>query len=358
MANKSDIQTAQEEPPTQELANIVPSTARALLGLVESRGFSIERLCRGLGFTGQDLLDQDVFLSHQQMRNLILRAEHLLNEPALGLVTGARQTPLSWGVTGLAMLTCETLAEAIEYGLNYQREAGSMVHFLFDLVDGHVCIEVMPRQFDLQIDTFLVDEAFSASVAIARYLVGADFRPALAELTRDKPADSAPYETALACPVRFGAPKNRMLLEMHWLSARLPAYDRITCEMTRRHLSTLLALPQGKHDLVASIANRMRFDIQQRPRQRELASHINMSERTLRRHLGAQQTSYRALQDTARYDKARDLLSHSPMSIAQVAEAIGYPDARSFRRAFRRWSGVSPSEFRQGLSIRTDTSLP
>jgi AraC-like DNA-binding protein len=46
------------------------------------------------------------------------------------------------------------------------------------------------------------------------------------------------------------------------------------------------------------------------------------------------------------------------MSIAQVAEAIGYPDARSFRRAFRRWSGVSPSEFRQGLSIRTDTSLP
>lgn len=335
--------------PAQELANIVPSTARALLGLVESRGFSIERLCRGLGFASQDLLEQDVLLSHLQMRKLILRAQRLLNEPALGLLAGARQTPLSWGVTGLAMLTCETLAEAIEYGLAYQRESGSMLHFLFDEVGEQVCIEVMPLLFDLQIDSFLVDEAFSASVSIVRYLVGTQFRPVRVELSREKPDFSALYESVLACPVRFGAAKNRIYLDASWLSARLPAYDRISCEMTRRQLSTLLALPQGEHDLVASVANRMRFDMQQRPRLRDLASHINMSERSLRRHLGAQQTSYRALQDKARYDKASDFLAHSAMSIAEVAEAVGYPDARSFRRAFRRWSGMSPRSFREQL---------
>lgn len=333
--------------PSQELANIVPSTARALLGLVELRGFSLERLCRGLGFASEDLLEQDLLLSHQQIRQLILRAQRLLGEPALGLISGIRQTPLTWGVTGLAMLTCETLGEAIEYGLAYQREAGSMVRYLLEPVsDGQVCIEVMPRQFDLQIDAFLIDEAFASAVAVARYLIGPEFHPLRVELCMGKPEHSRIYEEILACPVRFGAAQNRMLLEAHLLNARMPGYDRIMCGLVRRQLSALLSLPEGQHDLVASVKNRMRFDIEQRPRQRELAGLVNMSERSLRRHLEAQNTSYRALQDAARYEKSSDLLAHSTMSIAEIAEAVGYPDARSFRRAFHRWSGMSPSSFR------------
>ncbi|KAG1396338.1 hypothetical protein G6F59_013824 [Rhizopus arrhizus] len=96
-----------------QIAEIVPTGARAILGLVEDRGFSPEELCRGLGFTYRDLSMRDVRLSYRQMRQLFMRAERLLGEPALGLALGARQTPSSWGVPGLAMLTCETYGDAL-----------------------------------------------------------------------------------------------------------------------------------------------------------------------------------------------------------------------------------------------------
>lgn len=73
---------------------------------------------------------------------------------------------------------------------------------------------------------------------------------------------------------------------------------------------------------------------------------MNVSERTLRRRLVAQDASYRGLRDAARYERARDLLINTELSIAEVAQALGYADARSFRRAFKRWSGELPTALR------------
>lgn len=331
----------------REVAAIIPNTARALLGLAEDRRLSTERLCKGLGFTWQDLMDQEVLLSYRQMCELIHRAQRLIAEPALGLAVGGRQTPVSWGLVGLAMLTCETFGEAVAYGLSYQSEAGSMVEHLMEEQGQELYIEVVPRQFDLQLETFLVDEAFSGALSVARYLLGPGFKPLRIDLAMPRPDREDVYRHFFGCPVRFGTGCNRMTLASHWLSARLPGYDRITCGLIRKQLNTILTRPIGQHDLVETIANRMRFDIGSQPSQQTLAGMVNMSERTLRRRLGAQDITYRELRDSTRYDKARDLLIHSTISIAEVAEAVGYSDARAFRRAFKRWSGMLPGDYRR-----------
>ncbi|MFX8055671.1 AraC family transcriptional regulator ligand-binding domain-containing protein, partial [Acinetobacter baumannii] len=82
--------------------------------------------------------------------------------PALGLAVGARQTPVSWGVAGLAMLTCETLGDAMTYAMAHQAAAGAMMDHLVEAHGHEIHLEVMPRQFDLQIDAVLVDEARSS----------------------------------------------------------------------------------------------------------------------------------------------------------------------------------------------------
>ena len=96
------------------------------------------------------------------------------------------------------------------------------------------------------------------------------------------------------------------------------------------------------------MVSRIRYGLQDRPSQRGLAAQVNVSERTLRRRLVAQNASYRDLRDEARYERARDLLINSELSISEVAQALGYADPRSFRRAFKRWSGELPTAFRQG----------
>ncbi len=353
-----DTPDSDTSPASRHIANIVPNTARALLGLVEDRGHAPERLCRGLGFTYQDLMDRALLLSHQQVRELIMRAQRLLQEPALGLAVGARQTPVSWGVAGLAMLTCETFGEAIVYGVANQGAAGAMLTHLLEERGREVHLELLPRQFDLQIEAFLVEDSLAGAVALSRHLLGPAFKPLRVDLAQPRPDNEEVYSRFFRCPVRFDAGGNRLVVEAHWLGARLPGYDRLTCGLVRQQLDTLLERPLGRHDLVESVANRMRFAIEEQPLQREVATQVNVSERTLRRRLERQATTYRALRDETRYERARDLLANADMSIAEVATAVGYSDARAFRRAFKRWSGQLPAHFREQAARADLGGLP
>lgn len=328
-------------------ATIVPSMARSLLGLFEEKGQSPDRLCRGLGFTYQDLCDHEVLLSYDQVRELVLRALKVSGDPALGLAVGSRQTPVSWGVPGLAMLTCETLGEAMSYGVAHQDEAGALVDHLMQERGRELHIEVLTRNFDLRIESFLIDDALSGAFSVARCLVGPSFRLLRVDLAQQRPANEAAYQRVYRCPVRFDAGCNRITLESHWLNARLPGYDRITCGLVQAQLNTLLTKPIGRHDLVEAVANRVRFGVDALPTQRDVASMVNVSDRTLRRRLGKQAVTYRSLRDGARFERAKDLLLNSDSTVAQIAEMVGYSDARAFRRAFKRWSGLLPTEFRE-----------
>ena len=234
------MSTSSTVPDAHMVADIVPFTARSLLGLMEDRGVSPERLCRGLGFIHADLLDRHLQLSPQQVRSLILRAHAITRDPALGLACGARQTPVSWGLLGLAMLTCETFGEAIEYGLAQQGAGGAMLHNVFEVRGREAHLDVTPRLFDLEVENFLVEENFAGAVAVSRYLVGAEFAPLRIDLAFPKPPHEELYRRFFRCPVRFDAGRSRMTIESHWLGARLPGYDRITCGLVREQLNTLL----------------------------------------------------------------------------------------------------------------------
>lgn len=333
-------------PDAHMVANIVPNVARTLLGLIEDRGLAPERLCKGLGFTYRDLQDRDMLLSYHQTRSLILRAMALLDDPSMGLAAGMRQMPVSWGLPGLAMLTCETFGEAINYGLAHQNEAGAMMHHAFDAHGREVSMELKPRVFDLEIEPYLIEEASAGALNVSRSMVGPDLQPLRVEFAYPRQGPLAPYTRFFRCPVHFDTGYNRMTLGGRWLSARLPGYDRITCGLLRQQLNTLLQRPAGRTDLVESIATRIRVGGESPPRQSELARQVNLSERTLRRRLGAQSVGYRSLRDAALCERAQDLLRNSGMTVTEVAEALGYADGRTFRRAFRRWSGESPSAFR------------
>ncbi|MFT7772159.1 AraC family transcriptional regulator [Roseateles sp.] len=331
---------------TRHLANLVPGVARMLLGLAEDRGLSTERLCRGLGLSPQDLAMPDVLVSHQQTRALILRAQRMLDEPALGLAVGARERPVSWGLAGLAMLTCETLGEAVHYGLERQTQSGSLLehHLIADGARMH--LTATPRVFDLEIEAFLVEEAFAGSVAVVRAMVGPSFRPAQVDLAYPNEGHHRLYERFFRCPVRFQADEHRLTIESKWLHVRLPGHDRITSDLVRQQLNRLLHVPIGQDDLIESVANRLRYGLHEPPSQQQMASQVNVSERTLRRRLAERETSFRALRDDTRLLRARDLLAHTTMTIAEVAQALGYADARSFRRAFKRWTGQLPTVLR------------
>ncbi len=327
-------------------ACLPPFLSRSLLSFAEDGGVSEDRLCRGLGFSRQELSRHDFLLSHQQSRTLILRAQRILQRPALGLALGARQTPHSWGLAGLAMQTCATLGEAIHFAVENQGHAGSILKHQLSRSGLLAQLSAEPLLFDVQIEPFLVEESFASSVAVLRSLVGHDFNPARVDLAFPSAGHDALYQDFFRCPVYFNASAHRLSVEARWFEVKLPAYDRGASELVRAQLKGLLRVGAVQADLVETLSKRIRLGIEAPARQSELAHQINISERTLRRRLGQQSTSFTELRDEARFERARDLLKHSAKPIQEIADLVGYADARAFRRAFKRWTGMLPTAYR------------
>ena len=85
------------------------------------------------------------------------------------------------------------------------------------------------------------------------------------------------------------------------------------------------------------------------PELAEMAEQLATSPRTLKRHLQQADLTYRQLQDEARYRQACKLLGERGTRISEVAYALGYNDVANFSRAFKRWSGKTPREYREGI---------
>ncbi|MNR08374.1 HTH-type transcriptional regulator VirS [compost metagenome] len=81
----------------------------------------------------------------------------------------------------------------------------------------------------------------------------------------------------------------------------------------------------------------------------EVARHLCMSKRTLQRRLQELEMEFGELVEEIRQATAMDMVSHSPLSLTEIAQRLGYAEPSSFTRAFRRWSGLTPREFRRRL---------
>ena len=80
----------------------------------------------------------------------------------------------------------------------------------------------------------------------------------------------------------------------------------------------------------------------------ELAASVAMSSQTLRRKLKSEGSSYQKIKDAVRCDIAVEKLSVQQMAVSDVAELLGFSESRSFTRAFKQWTGVSPTVYRRG----------
>jgi AraC-like DNA-binding protein len=327
-------------------ALFAPTTVRSTLDLVRRRGLSPERMCKGLGFSLEELQDGAFQISYRQASLLIRRVQQAVGDPALGLSVGSRQTVVSWGVPGLAMMTCQTLREALAHIHEHQREAGAMLTYRWSESGKEIVIEVTPRSFDSELNVFLIEEALAGAVAVVRTLVGDRFGPKRVELAYPRPPQAAAYAAFFRCPVRFGADANRLISDTAWLEGHLPGFGEFAARSLREKLNRLIVKPSEHSELVEFMSTHLRTHLDEPRALAETARQFNISERTLRRRLADLNVSYRDIVNRMRYERAQDLLKRGRMTVREIGLATGFDDVRSFRRAFKRWSGVLPSEIR------------
>jgi len=335
----------------QFIPEITPYTLVALTELVVDYGVAPERLCEGMTFTLKDLL-QGTLISNRQIWRMVRRALRLTGRPDLGLELGCRQDMRHFGLPGVAMTVQGTFEEAAALAMRYQKQNGSLVEqtLSFNPADECAVLVATPRIHDPAIQPFFMEEFLASSLGLVRSMLGQEFTANSMEFAYPAPSYVGRYHKLFGCALTFDCPENRVFISRRWLKERLPGRSSLMAAEFEAIFEMRANSANAPSDIIATVESLLMREGNIALSLDDVAKVLDVSVRTLRRRFDETGTTFRQLSDRARAHVAMELLRKQDMTIASVAEHLGYSDPRAFRRAFKRWQGQLPGALRRAAN--------
>jgi AraC-like DNA-binding protein len=199
----------------------------------------------------------------------------------------------------------------------------------------------------------IADAALGTMFNIMVALCGSHWKPIEVRFEHRRPSEMAPFHRFFQAPLRFDMNENALVFAASWLSRPLPAVEPELSRLLRDKMEALEAQYRGEFpEQVRSILRTgLLADYGSAD---QVATLLSMHSRTLHRRLAASGTNFRTLVDECRYEIARQMLKDTDSDVGHIAYMLNYADTSAFARAFRRWSGTTPSRWR----TRTQRVLP
>ena len=336
------------------LAAIVGSVLEA----GELLGIGRPQFLEQLGLQQADFADPDALLPFE---SYVSAWEVLAAAPGsegIGLRLGGMSSPRLLGALGYAMVHAPDALTAILMFRRFRRLVSDTLAPEIDVDDEHVTYHLVWPTRIARIVQF-ADCAFAGTLALLQALAGLPEGTPLAveawyQCPRPEGADRA---RALGCPVRFGMPETRFVIRRRPLEQPLPRSHPGLFDYLERHASSLLARLPVDGPLSIRIRRLITEGLRSgEPSPREIAKKLSLSERTLQRRLREEATSFAELLDNARRELAESYVAEPGMAAFEVAFLLGYSEPSAFHRAFRRWTGLTPQEFRRRQAGSSDRS--
>lgn len=320
----------------------------ALLAELRDQGIAADAVLKGTGLTERQFADPQGRMSHTQKIAIYRNAQRLSNTPELGLRAGGRQRLSDFSVYGYALVSSPTFADAVALGVRHIKLAGPVLEKRFR-VEGDTAIfegldvlalgELLP----------LVSEYWFASVhKLITCVLEAPLPSRLLMLPYARPAHAAAYERVFGCPVRFEAGRMEWHFDAAVLGVSLPNANPITAEMCAQMCERLLHGLPDESDLERSIRTACFNSCGDFPTLDQMATRLGLSARTLQRRLTELGRHYQEIVDEVRTSLAIEFLTQTTLSVDEVSQRVGFSEASNFRKAFRKWTGKAPSEYRIG----------
>lgn len=333
--------------------------ARVSIALTpEKPGYSVRlllpfaRLLRGDPRVPAELLapleamDPDDRLPVTAVHELLEGAIHLTNDPDLGL-KAARQIRLGdYGAVEYAARSAPTWGEAAQLVGRYMGLLNGALRYSLHEEGEHALIQL---QSTVAMPRAAVDFQSAAFHQSGTYLYPAGFEPIYEVwFTHAPPPDTNEYRDTFPWgTLRFDKPWNGFVVPRQYLSIPVPSADPQLHAVIRKHADAMLAeLPRAR-----SLTERVRDLLAQElsggtPTARQIARKVAMSERSLARYLQEEGTTFSALLEDLRRRMALRYVRHSELSFSEITFLLGFSQAAAFFRAFRRWTGQTPREYR------------
>lgn len=258
--------------------------------------------------------------------------------------------PTNFGLLGYMAMNYRTIGECFDAIVHYQFLAGQGGEFSQQREGGFTALCYTPINASHPVSAQRVVGLLAAAVSFGRWLVGEAFQPLRVEFVHAAPPETAAYEEYFACPVKFGRPVNRLLFDDSVTTLAIPNASEELLLLLSERANRLLENQSQRSGLAGRVASLLATQLGDRlPDKSLIAAQLGMSERTMQRRLKGEGTSYQAILDNTRHYLARELLRSTRVPLADVALQLGFSEPSTFFRAFRKWEGITPGQFREGV---------
>lgn len=303
-------------------------------------------LLAGTGLDLAALASSDRDIPFATVSQVLENANNQL-DPGWHVRLAAEMDIMQHGPVGFAAATAATVRQAVETLTRYVevRAPFAWLSAVEDAQDMHLrCYEAV----DLgPLRASLMETTLVACANIIRHVAAHGSADVILEVPSTAPSYAAAFDRLGLAPPRFGAAHYALSFPRLWLDRPCLLYDRAMHDASVDKCRELLAAAARHSDLEFGVREILHASGGVAPGLEAVAARLNLSARSLIRHLKDEGTSYRDIVESVHKTLARDALLHSNATVAEIGYRLGYSDASNFGRAFRRWFGTSAGRFRE-----------
>jgi AraC-like DNA-binding protein len=318
---------------------------------LEAVGLDVRALCRACRLSYAELVDPEARIPRDHSGRLWREAAKQTSDPLLGLHAAARAPVGANNLLVHMVVSSRTFLDGLRRVVPYQRVlAHGRVVTLEERGDDSA-IKLSRVEGDLPITRHEVEFLAVMLVRLGQFALGGAWRLRAVHFEHPGPSDTQEYARIFRSPVHFGRRESALVVPTSAMTRRLPHH----CAEAARALEAA-AEEQVRQLAAPSVAGEVRGRVLVRLRAKRpagevdaVAAELHVSARTLQRRLTAERTNFSRVVEEARRDLAVELLA-GDATLDRVAAAVGFSGTSALVRAFKRWTGQSPSEHRAGRS--------
>jgi AraC-like DNA-binding protein len=327
---------------------VLASAATGIVGYIERFGGDVDRIFGNVHLLPDVAGSPTLKLRLTDFCRLFEESARQTGNGNFGLWFGNQFAPRDLGLWGYAAVSAPTLGAALESLVRLFRyhQESSVMRLVGD-PDGLVRLEyriIVPGIFERRQDAEL---SLGMFLNVIRECCGAHWAPEEVQFEHPKPEAAREHEAAFGAPVYFSQPTNALLFRPDVLERPMPSRDLKLLAVMQTCLERLGAAVAGEDLLLDHVRAVVRTRLPSGyPTIEEVADELRAPLGTLHRDLQEAGLTYKEMVEDVRRDLAVSYVRQRHLAFSEIAMLLGYSELSAFSRAFRRWTGASPREYR------------
>ena len=304
-----------------------------------------DSLLNSLGLSRDDLIDVNKRIPYKTVYQLWLKASELIDDRCFGLKAAEVIHPSDLNALGYAWLSSSTLRTAFERLQRFQMMLSEFANI--SLSESGDQFEISLRFKDKNMVTMAqINSGLAVIMQMCRINYGHSLKPSLVFLTHEQPDCADKYSDYFGSSVSFSQSVNKLCFPVEIMDEVLINSSSSMALMADNTIIDYLESMQ-EENIISKVKQAI---IKQLPLEVSIefiSSSLNMTPRTLHRHLKELNTSFKVILDDVRFDLSKQYITSQRYNLTEIAFQLGFSDSSSFSRAFKHWSGKSPTNYRK-----------